>query len=56
VVVRVNNREVTGVADVQAEVEDARRNNRPTVLLWVSRNGQSPIALAVRLQARPAAG
>jgi serine protease Do len=53
IVTRINDREVRSVADVQAAVEAARRLNRPSVLAWINRNGQSaPVPL--RLQPRAA--
>ncbi|MDP8915956.1 MAG: Do family serine endopeptidase [Pseudomonadota bacterium] len=54
VITRVNTQDVSGVAEVQAVVEAARRANRPAVLLWVSRNGSPPTAVPLRIQPRAA--
>lgn len=55
VLTRVNDRQVRTVADVQAAVEAARRLNRPSVLAWISRNGNS-VPVPIRLQPRSANG
>jgi len=52
VITRVNDRDVSNAAEVQAAVEAARRAGRPAVLLWISRGGDPSTAVAVRLQPR----
>jgi serine protease Do len=51
VISRVNGREVRSVAEFQAAVEAARRLNRPTILVWITRGGETA-PVAIRLQPR----
>ena len=51
VIFRVNDRDVATAADVQAAVETARRLNRPSVLVWVNRRGDTA-PVPIRLQPR----
>ncbi len=55
IVTRINDRPVRSVAEVQAAVEAARRLNRPSVLAWISRNGNT-VPVPIRLQPRSANG
>jgi serine protease Do len=50
---RINDREVRSVGDVQAAVEAARRLNRPSVLAWITRGGQTA-PVPIRIQPRAA--
>ena len=51
VITRVNDREVASPADVQGAIEAARRLNRPSVLVWINRGGNTT-PLPIRLQPR----
>ena len=52
VVVRAQGREVTGPEDLAAVVAQARTAGRPSVLLFIHRDGRQ-LAVAVRLSATP---
>jgi serine protease Do len=51
VITRINDREISSTADVQAAIEAARRLNRPSALVWINRGGDVT-PLPIRLQPR----
>jgi S1-C subfamily serine protease len=50
VITRVNGREVRSVAEFQAAVNNARRLNRGTILVWVAAPSGDTGTVALRLQ------